>query len=103
MSFKVGQKVVCVDASVASSPNSSASSDRMPKEGEIYTVRALQTFNGMHGILLEEITTGMYRTSNGDEIGYMAFRFRPVDEQWAEDVLADIAEKIEEEFLVLVS
>lgn len=69
MTFRVGQKVVCVDASgvISAKPLS---------VGPVYTIRELfddPTYG--HGVILEEIINGI---SLRGEFGYRSSRFRPV-------------------------
>lgn len=69
MTFRVGQKVVCVDDSP----------DRFGRElgvvrGEIYTIRAVLERQGWQGVLLVEVDPG-------SAAGWYASRFRPVVER----------------------
>jgi hypothetical protein len=76
--FRVGQKVVCVDASACRNLG-----DLMPVEGEIYTVRGLSEpdiDDTPYGVLLCEIRSGGTHR-NGNERGWMPSRFRPVVER----------------------
>lgn len=78
--FKVGQKVICVDASP---PRTAAA--QMPLrliEGEIYTVRSIHTEPNIsgYGVRLAEILNPSIVWRDGDEKewSYQPDRFRPV-------------------------
>jgi hypothetical protein len=72
MAFRVGQKVVCVDAS-------GLTTNRPLSIGAVYTIRELydDPFNGL-GVMLEEIINSMCSTG---EYGYRSVRFRPIVER----------------------
>lgn len=69
MTFHVGQKVVCVDASEASFGRKS----RLI-QGDRYTIRAVFEFRGDTGVLLDEVDPG-------SSPGWYATRFRSVVER----------------------
>ena len=79
--FHVGQKVVCVNDRNLRVRRDLYSS--LPKQGQIYTVRAITPPDAVTpntpGVLLEEIK-GEY-SSSGYEYGFLAFRFRPIQER----------------------
>lgn len=58
MGFKVGQKVVCVDSSKQPHTVEELAIDcpNWVKKGETYTIRAIQDFDFVTGLLLEELT-----------------------------------------------
>lgn len=70
MTFRVGQKVICIDE-VGQNPNLG---DRTVIKGRIYTVREAYDWFGYPGIRLDEIYNYLDR-------GYSAHRFRPVVER----------------------
>jgi len=87
MSFKVGQRVVCIE-------------DRGQKyitlsRGEMYTVRSVRPSTG--GIRVKEII--LPQTHYG-ECAHRGLRFRKVDEQFAEQLLSEIEEELNQENLV---
>lgn len=84
MSFRVGQRVVCIDAG----PEKTAPDHRWvpgeePVEGQTYTVR--RCFADGQGELLlwlnEVCRAPLSRALYGEDAGYGAFRFRPVVER----------------------
>lgn len=83
--FKVGQKVVCVEPI-----------DTLVMY-EIYTVESINDFYGNIGVVLVEDKSIFSLTG-----GYWAYRFRPLDETFATEVLEQIKEQIEQEELVLI-
>jgi hypothetical protein len=98
--FKIGQRVICIDDSPCVT---------LPalKLNKIYTIRALSHCNT--GVQLEEqggptracfchVCHKLIFTENS----YNLARFAPIDETFAEEVLAKVAEEIEEEQLVRV-
>ena len=95
--FKIGQKVVCVDAS-----GLDLSYGEVPLElGKIYTIRGFYK----HGdsVYLNEIVNKKHLYDLGYlEACYLLKRFRPLDETFAEETLKNIAEQIEQEQLVLI-
>jgi len=88
--FKVGEKVVCVEPI-----------DHLVKN-QIYTVKSILQKNGEVGILVEElepIPTGILK-------GYYFYnvnRFRKLDHQFSEDVIAEIIKQVKEESLTLAN
>lgn len=88
--FKVGQKVVCVRGA-----KSWAGHELI--EGEIYTCGGESPFFNGEMLILEMPT--------GDQCKYWSasfYRFRPLDETFATEVLEQIKEQIEQEQLVLI-
>lgn len=77
MNFHIGQKVVCVDARQRNEYCSGCL-----KEGGIYTIRKVR-FNplGKLGVLLFEVRSGAPPFDDGNERGFLADRFRPLDER----------------------
>ena len=79
--FKIGQKVVCIDAA----PMRNDCGDVMPLRlvhGEIYTIRSIQTephING-YGVRLEELLNPSIIWADGSdkEWSYQSERFRPI-------------------------
>ena len=71
----------------------------------MYTIRDIYESKSQPGqvaLILKEITNEVSPIL-GHERGFYAWRFRPVDETWAEGVLNQIAEEIEEEALVWIT
>lgn len=80
--FRVGQKVVCVNAS-GLGPSVGFGDEIMPKEGEMYTIREIGiTLLGRPGCLLEEIVNQARRYDDDMpervEPMFLVYRFRPV-------------------------
>lgn len=86
--FRVGQKVVCVDAS----PMRNGCADVMPLRlvhGAVYTIRSIQTEPHIagYGVRLEELLNPSIIWADGDERewSYQSERFRPVAEHDSEN------------------
>ena len=97
--FKIGQKVVCINDTPLLGQ---VVRGNIPKKDVMYTIRDIYESKlqpGQVALILKEIINEISPTL-GHERGFYAWRFRPVDETWAEDVLNKIAEEIEEEALV---
>jgi hypothetical protein len=83
MTFRVGQRVVCVaDDFPSRRPG------LLPSKGEIYTVRSVydEHFQGIgwrKAVLLHEIVNAPqeYKTLGHHEAGFLASRFRPLAER----------------------
>lgn len=102
--MNVGSKIICINATP--NPGSDAITIRYLsylKKGQIYTVREIYDIQGITAVLLEEVTTP-FSDRTGHELGYRLERFRPVTDSdiWAEDMLQQIVEQIEDEFLVKI-
>ena len=85
MTFRVGQKVVCIDGDFSSYWSVVK---HLPEKGRVYTVRALTEctfgpFKDVPCILLQEIRNPVQLWSNGRvfECPFTAKRFRPVVER----------------------
>jgi hypothetical protein len=78
MAFRVGQKVVCVDASANEERLRNWLGHTLPVEGTIYTIRGWTDGPRQHspGILLEEIRHEL--SIFGTEPNFRPWRFRPV-------------------------
>lgn len=97
--WKIGQKVVCVDDVPRLISNNNLNT---PKKDIIYTIREIYESKSQPGqlaLVLNEIKNEII-PGLGRERGFHSWRFRLVDEEWAEDILNKIAEEIEEEALV---
>lgn len=86
MTFRVGQRVVCVDDTIARGYGD----ENYPKRGDIYTIRAIMPFLSECGeamFLLHEVTNSVrdYRTDDYSlvrtEKPFGARRFRPLIER----------------------
>jgi hypothetical protein len=75
MTFRVGQKVVCVDA--APRRGRRWVYDDPPVEGRVYTIEGIIDFEGEPNLILIE----QKRDPRSDYEGYRACRFRPVVER----------------------
>lgn len=76
MSFHVGQKVVCVE----DRPHFLDKVKRLDR-GAVYTIREefRSAVTGRYGVFLNEVV--MPRLESGEELGWLATRFRPVQER----------------------
>lgn len=100
--FDIGQKVICIDDAYrhAMPPGFTP-----PVKGYIYTIREIYEHpSGITVLLVDEITNQISKSLDR-EIGFASDRFRPLDsfkksEEWAEETLFALSEKIEEEYLV---
>lgn len=81
--FKIGQKVVCV----------SEDHYGLLKKDEVYTVSAI---NLRGSIMVEEVNSVGY-----DSGFFVKERFRPLDDNWANEVLERINTEIKKEELAL--
>lgn len=82
MTFRVGQKVVCVET-WSPTAGQGYGDEVGPIEGQIYTIRAIGCFNSSYpGMLLcrlHEIINPVRDYAEGrDEGAFGAFRFRPI-------------------------
>lgn len=105
MSFKVGQKVVCVDAT-----HHDASKLKAPlKNGEIYNVSLVVNCScGAHiiGVGISKKTGMKQYCYCGNQIKsnqwhHTATRFRPLDHSFGENLATEIEQEINEEQLIL--
>ena len=90
--FKIGQKVVFVGLN----PNSEEVPSHRPEIGEICVISDIDRDDGFYYLAGYEFSDGM------DGWRYDETEIRPLDESFAENVLAMITEQIEEEELVTV-
>lgn len=81
--FRIGQKVVCVDNSPHGDYNPFEPDER-PQVGEVYTVRRILPDESTGGdvLWLDEICRNeiSIRQWNDPNLGYGAYRFKPVKE-----------------------
>jgi hypothetical protein len=102
MKWHIGQKVVCIDDTPRAGQ---IVTGNIPKKDVIYTIRGIYESKkqpGQIALILNEITNDIHPTL-GHERGFYAWRFRPVDEDWAEGILNKVAEEIEEEVLAWIT
>lgn len=71
--FKIGQKVVCKDAS--NQVNNFKILNYVSK-GKVYTIREIKEFSNETGLIFEEFVHGYHW--NGEEAGFRASRFEPL-------------------------
>ncbi|WNV09994.1 hypothetical protein [Tardiphaga sp. 709] len=78
MTFRVGQKVVCVAQCRAKLP-----CEVMPRMGQIYTIRSICDYDdGIPGLLFAEIRNPELHYADGfGECDFNALKFRPVVER----------------------
>lgn len=96
--FKIGQKVVCIEKfngfhvfPIVPCNNP------LPQLGEIYTIEGINPFR--RSLYLKELNS---INRYGKRIHFVPYKFRPLDETFAEETLKNIAEQIEQEQLVLI-
>jgi hypothetical protein len=91
MSFRVGQKVVCVDSRFH---RPSARGINRPIEGEIYHIRSIipADFEGPVSLLLIEIVNP--KGSYWREPSFLASRFRPIDYSFGEEKCAELEKEL---------
>jgi len=90
MSFKIGDKIVCVSCK----PDGAG---RFIKKGDIYTVRGFDE-SGFYGVLLNEARTGETYPFGGER-GFMQTCFRKVDESFGKKITERIETEINQEQL----
>ena len=79
-SFRVGQKVICVENFTVKRKNTEA----RPIAGETYTIRGIVVYMGVIGILLEEIRNPERKHRDGmTEAAFSIDNFVPADYQCA--------------------
>lgn len=82
MNFRVGQKVVCVDASPKPTLGIAWTFESLPiREGEIYTIVGTETRGGFLGVYLHEVKSNGPPFNDGGERSFWPFRFRPIIEK----------------------
>lgn len=73
------------------------------KTDKVYTIRGFdRNLTNDVGILLDGVYSGLNYPYNRGEVGFDSGLFRKVDDNFGEEVLKNIAEKIKEEQLELV-
>lgn len=100
MSFKVGQKVVCIDGNFSMHPHINNHYQALPIENQIYTVRAVRPMGAEGGILLEELVNApiYFELYQGKlEPAFNPKRFVSLEE--FEESLEEVAEEALEEVL----
>ena len=99
--FKVGEKVVCVSNDFIRS----YSDEIFPIKGEIYTIREiLSRRDGNTGLKFEEIVNPKKHYIGGFvECNFNSLKFRKLDHQFGEDVIAEIIKQVKEEELILTN
>jgi hypothetical protein len=92
MSFRVGQKVVCISDYSRWEPRAPLEVGTItPVKGEIYTVRGVCESPSGVGLWLEEIVNKPRRYRNGYlEIAFNIKSFRPIDYSFGEKVCEEI-------------
>lgn len=77
--FKIGEKVVCIDATGDLTKN------------EIYTIIGFNNYD--NGLILQEIKSPKYLGA------FKSFRFRKIDYEFAENLLKEISESVNQKHL----
>lgn len=89
--FRVGQKVVCVDASPGRH-----TFIRYLKRGAIYTIRGIDTESGQYGVWLQEVILPVIAPWKL-EMSFMPTRFRPIVEKSTDTGMAVLREILDRE------
>lgn len=98
MSFKIGQKVVCINHFICAG----TTDDTYPVKGEIYTIREIREaltpkYRGHISFLFEEIhNRSQYYPWGFLEPSFLSYRFRPIDYSFGEKIASEITEACEE-------
>lgn len=75
----------------------------VPIKGEIYTVRDILKTSYATGVYLKEIVNAPYQFNDGfNEMAWNIVYFWEVDEMFAENLLNEISEEVEQEELVTI-
>ena len=95
--FKIGEKVVCINASNPKRPDLGFDL----KQNEIYTIKGFYFTTNTNELTfhLEEIKS-YYCDIWNKEIGYGAYRFRKLDYEFADNLLAEISEAMKSETIL---
>jgi hypothetical protein len=92
--FKVGQKVVCINDK--NQVNKAIIGSLNPvKKDYIYTIRKINSYDGL---IFEEFIRGFYYT--GEEAGFAPNRFKPLEDNWVDELLCKIMSDVEAAELV---
>ena len=78
--FRVGQKVVCVDASIRYQ-NPPWNKPIPLVKGRVYTIRGSENGGGVLGVYLFETKSNLPPFPDGSERSFCADRFRPIVER----------------------
>lgn len=101
MSFKPGQKVVCINADFSMYPMINEHYKALPKEKQTYTVREVRPMGAEGGILLEELKNNLvfFPHFGGKlEAAFNPKRFVPLDElksTEAEDAVEELLKEVD--------
>lgn len=95
MSFRVGQKVVCVYDFEANRGN--YINELLPVINEIYTIRALVKPNDPSCLLVEIVNRPQQYIDAFGEVYFRLSCFRPVDETYGEQVASELEKQLEPE------
>lgn len=99
--FKVGQKEVCCHNFKFQCEVERANGVVLPIRNEIYTIRSFIHDGQDLGLRFEEIVNPIIKYSDGvAEKAFLSTRFRPLDHQFAEDVIAEICKSVKEDELI---
>lgn len=83
MTFRVGQKVVCIAGDLATDWTVYTFKLSAPEKDGIYTIRGMLEWNGECGLWLEELRNPLMSLTDGTfgEVGFWASHFRPLVER----------------------
>ena len=99
MSFKPGQKVVCVNADFSMYPMIYEHYKALPKKNQTYTVREVRPMGAEGGILLEELKNDLvfFPHFGGKlEAAFNPNRFKPLDELESSEAVEAVEELLKE-------
>lgn len=77
MTFRVGQKVVCISGPISN--DGGYGDEKQPEIGRVYTIRCMETWDGILCVSLVEIINPIHSYLQAvGELVFVASRFRPV-------------------------
>lgn len=103
--FNIGEKVVCIAEFKNIDQEEYALGVKGPIKGEIYTIRRVFDEESIIFLQFEELINPILGYDGGkdvDEVRWNSAKFRKLDHQFGEDVLAEITKQVKEEELVLI-
>ncbi len=98
--FKIGEKAVCIDH-FEFREDDAIIGNKFPVKNEIYTIRGIFIdHEGTYLVFEELINPFVHYADASGECQFNSAKFRKLDHQFAEDVIANIIEKVREESLI---
>lgn len=100
--FKKGEKVVSKKTFIYEG-NEYENGVRHPIKNEIYTIRSIEYESGYICLRFEELVNPILGYSNGNDWGechYVSDKFRKLDYEFADNLLAEISEAMKSETIL---